>query len=228
MRDVAKFIRMNNFDTDAVIERQTTRIKENFQKEYKRVAETFRIDAFNELDKIKSVDAPMSKGAFEEFQSHLQGFIIKLAGDRVQKVNKTTKKLVKLMVSKGLEEGLSNRDIAKNIFNNSTAITRRRALVIAKTETHTMAVKSIDESVRASRFKMQREWVAAFDDRTRRRSQGGFEHLSKFPAGANGERVGMDDLFHGTGETLRYPGDPNGSAGNIIHCRCVIIYHTIR
>lgn len=60
------------------------------------------------------------------------------------------------------------------------------------------------------------EWVSALDDRTRTPDKGDeFDHVH-----AHGETVRLGELYLRTGEPLAYPGDPNGSAGNIINCRC--------
>lgn len=40
---------------------------------------------------------------------------------------------------------------------------------------------------------------------------------------AHGQTVGIHESFTVDGETLEYPGDPNGSAGNIINCLCTVI-----
>ncbi|MFN2347650.1 MAG: hypothetical protein ABR616_18305, partial [Dermatophilaceae bacterium] len=56
-------------------------------------------------------------------------------------------------------------------------------------------------------------WIATADDRTRP------EHLS-----ANGQCVETDEPFRVGGEGLAMPGDPSGSAGMIINCRCTILY----
>ena len=58
---------------------------------------------------------------------------------------------------------------------------------------------------------MQKEWTAARDERTRQAH-----------ADADGDIVGMDESFNVGGEMMRFAGDPNGSAGNIINCRCGI------
>ena len=65
------------------------------------------------------------------------------------------------------------------------------------------------------------EWVSTQDDRTRGQEKGDeFDHFSDWPNGPNGEVVEIDTPFIGTGEELMYPGDPSGSAGNTISCRC--------
>jgi hypothetical protein len=40
--------------------------------------------------------------------------------------------------------------------------------------------------------------------------------------------IPIDDFFDVGGEKLKYPGDPRGSAGNVIQCRCAVVYERIR
>ena len=39
---------------------------------------------------------------------------------------------------------------------------------------------------------------------------------------ADGQVRAIGDTFDVDGEQLAYPGDPSGSAGNVINCRCTI------
>jgi hypothetical protein len=55
-----------------------------------------------------------------------------------------------------------------------------------------------------------KSWQAILDSRTRP------EHVE-----ADNQEVGVNDSFTVAGESLKYPRDPNGSAGNTINCRCV-------
>jgi hypothetical protein len=43
----------------------------------------------------------------------------------------------------------------------------------------------------------------------------------------NKPAIPIDDFFDVGGEKLKYPGDPRGSAGNVIQCRCAIVYQRI-
>lgn len=57
---------------------------------------------------------------------------------------------------------------------------------------------------------LMKEWIAAMDERTR-------------PAHAQanmGKPIPANDKFNVGGELLMIPGDPAGSAGNVINCRC--------
>lgn len=58
-------------------------------------------------------------------------------------------------------------------------------------------------------------WLSALDERTRQPPESEFNHWE-----AHGEEVPIDEPFTKTGEDLMYPGDPDGSPGNIINCRC--------
>lgn len=40
---------------------------------------------------------------------------------------------------------------------------------------------------------------------------------------ADGQEVGVSEAFVVDGEALRFPGDPFGSAGNVINCRCSML-----
>lgn len=60
-------------------------------------------------------------------------------------------------------------------------------------------------------YEMVKTWVAVGDNRTRP----AHKH-------ADGQTVPIDEPFIVDGEKLMYPGDKNGSAGNVINCRCTM------
>lgn len=63
---------------------------------------------------------------------------------------------------------------------------------------------------------VSRTWNAQFDNRTR------LAH-----AAADGQQItGPNEYFNVGGERLSYPGDKSGSAGNVINCRCFLVYDT--
>ncbi len=75
-------------------------------------------------------------------------------------------------------------------------------------------------AVNSGGLALQKTWLSTLDERTRGNNpKDEFDHVS-----ADGETVGMDEMFEMTGEELEYPGDENGSPGNIINCRCTVIY----
>lgn len=226
--DSAKLVRASDLNIESQVDKQVERMRLNFINRFTRVNAVFGLNIFNDIDKIKFVGRPLTvKDAFDEFQRNMQLFIAELAAEKVVLVTNTTKKIIRNIITNGVAEGMSNRDIAKNILKTGRINNAKRAITIAKTETHTVAVKSVQTGIKASRIKMEEEWVASIDDRTRGREKGEFKHIQRFPNGANGERIKQDDVFVGTGERLKFPGDSDGSAGNIINCRCVEIFHTV-
>ena len=62
----------------------------------------------------------------------------------------------------------------------------------------------------------KKEWLTARDPNVRGNEEDDeFSHVE-----ADGQVVGVEEPFIVGGEELMYPGDPDGSAGNIIRCRC--------
>lgn len=57
-----------------------------------------------------------------------------------------------------------------------------------------------------------KRWVTMHDDRVR-----------EGHSAADGQEVPLGSPFVVDGEYLQYPGDPRGSAGNVVNCRCVIV-----
>jgi hypothetical protein len=216
---------------NTVIDEQRRRLLNLIFNQYKRTATVFSRRAFKELNKLKSFDQREMKTPEDEFWRELNVWMATEAGKKITAIQETTKNVIAKIIGTGMNEGESTREIAKRIRKTGAITNVHRSHTIALTETHTAAVKSMDSSVKSTRIKVEREWVSARDDRTRRRSEGSqFEHfVSINNGGPNGERVlGFDEKFQKTGEPMAYPGDPNGSVGNIVRCRCVTLYHTVR
>ena len=114
-------------------------------------------------------------------------------------------------------EDLTLDQIARTISSEYIPITRRRAALIARTETHGAASfanhQYHQELANDTGIEMMKKWVATADDRTRS------DH-----ADANGQVVAMDEDFTVGGAKMKHAGDPRGGAKNVINCRCVIVY----
>lgn len=170
--------------------------------------------------------SPESKGMAEEFWRAYYIFTRTRAADAVVGIQETTKRLLRRLLRTGAEAGDSYASLADRITERMGVFNARRAMRIARTETHTASAFAMNESVRSTRVPMEREWVAVMDERTR--PYAGEKPTRANPwdhRHANGQRVGMNEPFTVSGEKLRYPGDPKGSAGNIVNCRCVVLYH---
>ncbi len=124
---------------------------------------------------------------------------------------------VRDVINDGVTEGLGVAEISRNI-RKASAITPQRASVIARTETHAAATFASVSAVRQAEdelgVRMLKEWVPTVDDRTR----------DDHAAMAGQPPIPLDEKFFVGGEWLDRPGDPSGSPGNVINCRCALIY----
>lgn len=142
-------------------------------------------------------------------------FIRIYSGDKITQITQTTLDDVQRVISQGFEDGLTERELASQIRSYAITKSLSRAQTIARTETHQASSFVTDQMVRASGISFLREWVSSKGERTRQ------AHRK-----ADGQQVGMDEPFNVGGELLMYPGDPDGSAHNVINCRCQVVYVT--
>lgn len=118
------------------------------------------------------------------------------------------KKVITQEISRGIASGLSYRDIARNI-NNASGSGLYNAKRIARTEGHRIQQTSTRDAQYAAKAKgadVVKQWDAALDAHTR-----------DSHARVDGEIRELDEKFS---NGLRFPGDPSGSAAEVINCRC--------
>ena len=135
-----------------------------------------------------------------------------LTGISVRMANKISK-----LIEQGRADNLTLQQIAKLVSDKFLPISRSRAALIARTETHSAASfsnhsyhKTVQDDLG---LKMLKKWVATNDGRTR-----------STHASANGQIVDMNEDFIVGGMPMGYAGDSKGGVANIINCRCVIVY----
>jgi len=165
---------------------------------------------------LRSTAAPEVKGMADEFWNHFRAFSSLYTGGKVTQVQKTTRRWIAATIARGTEMGKSPGEIAKGLRAKGQ-FNKERADRIARTEVHMASNFATQEAVKSTRLRLEKEWVSMADERTRVAHRG-----------ANGQRVEMNADFTVGGERMAYPGDPRGSAGNVINCRCVLLYHTVR
>jgi hypothetical protein len=122
------------------------------------------------------------------------------------------------IVSQGIAQELTRREISKMIMQKMTSKSRYRADTIAITETH--RASSYASERRALDMQkdlgvvMYKDWIPVQDSRTR----------SAHSAMAGVEPIPLNDMFNVGGEKMSRPNDPRGSAKNTIRCRCILRY----
>lgn len=145
------------------------------------------------------------------FDQALTAFLQLETAARVTQVNDTTKDYIRGVIQSGLEGGKSMLEISKDLQARALPMSGYRAAMIARTETHTTANAGIQMQAETSEFETKKQWLSVRDSRTRS------DHSAE-----DKTIVDQDKPFNVGGERLMFPGDPRGSAAQIIHCRCCV------
>lgn len=137
----------------------------------------------------------------------------KLAIDTLKNSAQIKERLTRELIS-GIMEGESIPQIAKRV-RGTFETNLSRSIAIAQTETtrvENSARQDTANQAAKSGLPMKKKWVATKDSRTRDAHRN-----------ADGQVVDYDKPFVVGGEELMYPGDENGSAKNVIRCRCTMV-----
>lgn len=152
---------------------------------------------------IASIDQSAAVKAILTDSKVVEGFYNRLGVD-VSKL----KKIITQEISRGIASALPYRDIARNI-NNASKSGLSNAKRIARTEGHRIqqtSARDAQYAARANGADVVKQWDAALDSRTR-----------DSHARLDGEIRELDEKFS---NGLMFPGDPSGSAAEVINCRC--------
>lgn len=121
--------------------------------------------------------------------------------------------LVRESLQGSQDDGVGIPEAARRLRADVGGIAAARGRMIARTELVGIANRGSITAARLVGLGGFKSWLATNDARTRN------SH-----ALAHGQTVPLDDAFTVMGETLDYPGDPAGSAANVINCRCTVTY----
>ena len=134
-------------------------------------------------------------------------------GTRITEVTNTTMRDINRIVADAREEGLSERDTAKLIREVAPFKGASRAQTIARTESHGSSQGISLDVANQTDIPMVKVWISDQSESARE------EHLD-----VNDQKRPLSQPFNVGGEDLDYPGAPDGSAENVINCKCVIGY----
>lgn len=219
--DVAKRISEGAlYGFDDLVDGYGLRFRYLLTTQYRQIATIFSKKVYKVIEegKEKGLGFPSEvKTPKDEFWNNLNRWMRTQAAQKVRRIHTTTKRKITDVIQKGMSEGESHREIAKRIRKAGYIANPKRALTIARTETHTCGIYSVQKSVESTRLKTEREWSASMDERVRA------DHAS-----ANGQRAKEGEPYTIGGVKMMYPGDPKGGASQVINCRCVELFHTVR
>jgi len=166
--------------------------------------------------KLEIKETKKTKESFAQLMTRLALRYIQqeMVRRRITEVTETTREQIVRAVRKGYQDGLGQRGVASMILDVVPQLAAYRADTIARTETHGAANYGSQEAAKATGVPMKKEWLSAADDRTRDTHR----EAGRQPA------IGMDEKFQVGDSELLYPGDPAGSAEEVINCRCSLGY----
>ena len=124
---------------------------------------------------------------------------------------KVLNKQIAAEISRGIATGMTYSEITRNIANYGK-IPRNNAMRIARTEAHRIQCKASMDACEKAKSKgsdVVKQWDSSLDKRTRD------SHVK-----LDGEIKELDEKFS---NGLMYPGDPNGTAAEVINCRCALL-----
>ena len=179
------------------------------------------------LEQGKAHQPELEVKSFAEFFQRLALEFIALEAvrQRITSIASTTRRQIVTMITRGQEEGDSLDTISRNINRRTPRISRWRGAMIARTETHSAANYGAHNAAKATGLNLVKQWISVEDTRIRDFNEptiAEFDHRRM-----DEQTVAMDQPFmvprRGGGyEALMHPGDPAGSAGNLINCRCAV------
>jgi len=227
-RQLRKFSKaINDFPTGAIYEIDIYFDEKPLAKAYetmvKETANKFQIKDPSILTKSITADV---------WRSLVNSYLSGIGGERITEINKFTKEYVlkrlRPILAEGVNQGLGiaqiGRSIVSDISEYSGKFAKYRSERIARTEivgtSNWASVTSVESS--GVKDRLLKKWLVTEDGRERETHQEMMDH----------PLIAIDDFFEvrnvkGGVDRMKYPGDPNGSGGNVINCRCSIGYRRI-
>jgi HK97 family phage portal protein len=149
-----------------------------------------------------------ARPAIEQLARQVQRFAIP--------VTETTWEKVKATLTQGLAKGESESKLVERV-QRAMEVRRSEAARTARTEVSAAMNGGVALGFEQSEVVETKRWLTAGD-----------EHVRQTHRAANGQERSVVDAFRVGGEELDYPGDPDGSAAEVIECRCTIAPGKIR
>jgi SPP1 gp7 family putative phage head morphogenesis protein len=166
---------------------------------------TVIIEDFGKQTEMRLKSIKPAECKFDPFADYVQKWLKAHAAESVVSVSGTLKDDMGLLITKATEDGLSVQQIASVIRNYYDDRSYSMAMRIARTETASAAGYAQHQTALDLGY-TKKLWISARDSRTR-----------DSHARMDGESKDINSRYS---NGLMYPGDPSGSAGEVINCRC--------
>lgn len=160
----------------------------------------------------------------EVFQNTILDWIKVNCGERIVSVTRTMADKIAGLVEYAIGENMSVQDMQRYMREKlgDPKFTRYQALRISRSETTAASNHAALVSGETSGIVLEKVWLSTSDSRTRHKPEDQFDHRQM-----NNVAIAQDALFEmrskkGVVDRLEFPGDPKGSAANVISCRCAV------
>lgn len=212
--DILHFAEKYEIDRDKVLKA--------YENLYLKAALPFAKRTYNDLRKTTKKglnedlrDDYWTRSILKYVNSDLGEYITASIRNQYKGVQSNARKAVDI----GARKGMGALEMADELIRLQGKMDDWKALRIVRTETMRASNAGATIGAAETGIELEKEWLATDDSRTRDYDSGDFSHRAM-----DGVRVGMNESFNVDGELLDYPGDPNGSEGNTINCRCAIAF----
>ena len=148
----------------------------------------------------------VGSGGFK-MNSNIESWLDLKANVFMKQINETTFTKLKTQFADSSANNEDRGQLISRIKETYGDISKGRANVIARTETHGITQEGTIQGYKQAEMPIK-IWVAVMDSATRE------SHAS-----IDGEEVPLDYPFS---NGLQFPGDPNGDASEIVNCRCSV------
>lgn len=184
------------------------------------------INVYNDVNElyieVGSYFAKLTKRKFQEvlgkklddnllYAQLMDDYFNEQVAELIVNVDDEIKRQIRAIIELKIAEGESVQVAAKSIIKQIKLISKKRALVIARTEIIKANNMGSFFAAESTGVDFDKYWITRFDSKTRD------SHIS-----ANKQRVGKDEYFVVDGDRMLVPCDTSqgASAGNVINCRC--------
>lgn len=169
-----------------------------------------------------------TKVAEDRYEVFIRNWIAEYSGKKIKIVKRNSKKLAVQRVQKilleAVDDGLPVTVVSKQIETALASLytqwTRHRSARIARTETHAAANAASKNAAQVTGLELKKEWIASSDEERTREAHQKAAKMRPIPMDAKFRLKNRD----GSISELDHPGDPNGSAEQVINCRCTLGY----
>lgn len=195
----------------------STYVRDAYVSIYTSVGGAFAAETYKQVKPLAS-KSKEDQAMKDEWSRQMERYLDIYGSARIAKVAETTEATTRKIINNQIKIGMANGDgidvIKRAIMKSVDGMSASRAKMIARTEVVGASNQGSLIGAQASGVALKKRWLTAHNKVPPRPS-----HKE-----ADGQTVGMFEMFKVGDDELNAPGDPQGSAKEVINCRCTIVF----